>query len=106
VAEHIIPKGLGGQTTLENLALACNGCNGAKYTKTEAIDPVNNQVVPLFHPRKDNWLDHFMWNDTCSHIIGLSPTGRATVEALRLNRPNLVSLRRILFDAGKHPPEL
>jgi hypothetical protein len=30
--------------------------------------------------------------------------GRATVEALRLNREGLVNLRRILYAAGEHPP--
>ena len=25
--EHIIPRQLGGETTLDNLALACQGCN-------------------------------------------------------------------------------
>lgn len=37
-------------------------------------------------------------------IIGLTPTGRATVEALRLNRPEVVNLRRLLFAHGEHPP--
>lgn len=103
--EHIFPRSLGGLTELDNLALACLGCNGFKYNKVEAIDPATEQVVPLFHPRKDSWMDHFTWNEACTHIVGLSPTGRATIEALRLNRLNLVNLRRILFGAGEHPPK-
>ena len=37
-------------------------------------------------------------------IIGLTPTGRATVEALQMNRRGLVNLRQALFALGKHPP--
>jgi 5-methylcytosine-specific restriction endonuclease McrA len=34
VAEHVIPKGRGGQTTLEGLRVACRPCNRAKGNKT------------------------------------------------------------------------
>jgi 5-methylcytosine-specific restriction endonuclease McrA len=33
--EHIIPKSQGGETKLDNLALACQGCNNHKYNKIE-----------------------------------------------------------------------
>ena len=36
-------------------------------------------------------------------IAGRTMAGRATVEALRLNRPALVNLRRALLAIGKHP---
>ena len=102
--EHIVPQSLGGRTNLNNLALACLGCNGYKYNKIEAIDPGSDQVVPLFHPRKDQWAEHFAWNEGCTLVVGLSPTGRATIEALRINRSNLINLRRVLFAVGEHPP--
>lgn len=104
--EHIVPRSLGGRTRLDNLALACLGCNGYKYNRVEFIDSSSEQFVPFFHPRKDRWSEHFVWDETCTLIIGLSATGRATIEALRLNRPNLVNLRCILYAAGEHPPEL
>jgi 5-methylcytosine-specific restriction endonuclease McrA len=103
--DHILPQILGGQASLNNLAFACLGCNGYKHSKIDAVDPTSQQVVSLFHPRKDQWSEHFTWNETCTHIIGLSSTGRATIEALRLNRISLVNLRRVLFAAGKHPPK-
>jgi len=34
--EHILARARGGTTALENLALACQGCNNHKYDKTEA----------------------------------------------------------------------
>ncbi|MCI0477436.1 MAG: HNH endonuclease, partial [Anaerolineales bacterium] len=46
-AEHIIPRHLGGETARDNLALACQGCNNHKYTKTEARDPVSVGIFPL-----------------------------------------------------------
>ena len=102
-AEHSVPRRDGGRTTVENLTLAYQGCNNHKYTKTTATDPLSGVMVPLFHPRRQRWLDHFAWDSTYT-VVGLTPTGRATVEALQLNRPGLVNRRRILFAAGEHPP--
>jgi len=102
--EHIKPRSQGGKTTLDNLALACQGCNNHKYTKTEGRDPVSGDIVPLYHPRQQQWHDHFTWNNDFTLIIGLTPTGRATVEALQLNRKGVVNLRRILYAMGEHPP--
>ena len=102
--EHIVPRSRDGKTEIENLALACQGCNNHKYTKTKGRDPVNGDLVPLYHPRVQKWRDHFAWNEDCTLIIGLTPVGRATVEALCLNRDGLVNLRRVLYAMGTHPP--
>lgn len=77
----------------------------ARYTKVQGTDPVTNETVPLFQPRRQRWRDQFCWSDDGVLVIGLTPTGRATVDALHLNRPGLVKLRRILFNAGEHPPK-
>jgi len=102
--EHIIPRSRGGETALDNLALACQGCNNHKYTKTQARDPVTGDIVSLYNPRRQRWRDHFAWNEDFTLIVGLTRVGRATVEALQLNREALVNLRRILYAAGEHPP--
>jgi HNH endonuclease len=101
--EHIIPRSQGGTMSLENLALACQGCNNHKYNKTKAGDPVTHQLVDLFHPRTQRWQAHFTWDERFELIIGLTATGRATVEALQLNRSELVNLRRLLYATGEHP---
>ena len=101
--EHIIPRSRGGKTVPENLALSCQGCNAHKYTKTEGYDPVSRTFVPLYHPREHKWDEHFRWNNDFSMIAGMTPTGRATVECLKLNREGLVSLRQVLYAMGRHP---
>lgn len=102
--EHITPRSAGGSTREDNLALSCQGCNGYKYTKQVAPDPLSGHVVPLFHPRTQRWSEHFSWSSDTTLIVGLTPVGRATVEALRMNRPELVGLRAILYAAQMHPP--
>jgi 5-methylcytosine-specific restriction endonuclease McrA len=57
--EHIFPTILGGTDDETNLAFSCGGCNGFKFTKIDAIDPISEQLVPLFNPRTQNWIDHF-----------------------------------------------
>jgi 5-methylcytosine-specific restriction endonuclease McrA len=49
--EHIMPRSQGGNDNSDNLALACQGCNNRKYSYTKARDPVNGELVPLYHPR-------------------------------------------------------
>lgn len=102
--EHIIPRSKGGTDHLDNLALACQGCNNRKYSDIDAIDPVSGERVPLFHPRQHQWKDHFAWNDDFTIVIGLTPTGRATIEKLSLNRDGVVNLRYVLRSIGAHPP--
>lgn len=48
--------------------------------------------------------DHFMWSTDRTEILGLTRTGRATVQRLALNRTGVVNLRRTLVAIGKHPP--
>jgi hypothetical protein len=104
--EHIIPLSKQGATEPENLAFACQGCNNRKYTAIDAVDPITHEVAQLYHPRQQRWSEHFAWNEDCTLIIGLTPTGRATVEKLDLNRAGLMNLRRLLFALGEHPPTL
>lgn len=69
--EHIVPRVSGGKTSLSNLALACQGCNNHKYTKTEAFDGISGEMVSLFNPRQHSWAEHFAWTEDFSLIVGL-----------------------------------
>lgn len=103
--EHIVPLAKGGTNEADNLANACQRCNNHKYISIEAIDPLTGEIVSLYHPRQNRWSDHFAWNKDYTFMVGLTPTGRATVAKLELNRKGVVNLRRLLHAWGLHPIE-
>jgi 5-methylcytosine-specific restriction endonuclease McrA len=102
--DHVYPPNLGGTDELDNLALACFHCNRQKSGQVNAADPVSGEEVPLFHPRQQAWSEHFIWLADKQTIVGLTPVGRATVEALQLNRERVVSIRAADSEIGRHPP--
>ncbi len=104
--DHIIPVSRGGSSALDNLAYACSGCNRHKFNRVNALDPVEQKLVALFHPRQAQWQEQFRWNEDYTLVIGLTATGRATVAALQLNRTGVVNLRKLLWLTGQHPPSL
>jgi hypothetical protein len=89
--EHIVARQHGGPTELENLALACNHCNFHKGPNIASFDPQTGQLVPLFHPRRNTWLEHFTWQGM--KLSGLTPIGRATVQLLAINDWERLQLR-------------
>ncbi|HID53230.1 MAG TPA: HNH endonuclease [Anaerolineae bacterium] len=103
--EHIIPRSAGGKTIFKNLCLACPTCNRFKANRQEVVDPQTQQLTPLFHPHRQLWKEHFTWNEDGAQIMVLSPTGRATIGALRMNRPQLIHVRRMWVKMGEHPPQ-
>ena len=104
--DHIVPLSAGGATVLDNLCLACPACNRHKAARQSAPDPETGQSVPLYHPRQQEWSVHFAWSEDATQIMGLTPTGRATVEALQMNRPRMVRLRNLWMKMGRRPIRL
>jgi hypothetical protein len=102
--EHILPKALSGADSVDNYAFSCQGCNGHKLTAIEAADPETGALVPLYNPRTQAFSDHFEWTPDYQRLLGKTPTGRATIARLQLNRPYVVNLRRALTISGDHPP--
>jgi hypothetical protein len=102
--EHIRPRSRQGKDSPANLARSCQGCNNHKYDRLRFRDAVSRKEVRVFHPRRDRWSDNFAWTNDGTVILGLTAIGRATVEAMQLNREALVNLRRVLVDAREHPP--
>ena len=92
-------------TSQSNLWLSCSLCNRYKSAQTKGIDLVSSAVVLLFNPRTQKWSEHFQWSIDGTHIIGLTQTGRATVESLKLNNEIAVEVRRNWILAGWHSPE-
>ena len=88
--EHIVSKSPAAPRS-GGLALACDRCNAYKGPNFTSIDPDTRTVVALFNPRGDVWSDHFVFRR--GHIVGLTPTGRATVRLRNMNAPRRVELR-------------
>lgn len=103
--DHVIPLAKGGQTTLDNLALACFHCNRRKSDLVTAVDPQTNEVVPLFNPRLDQWREHFVWSADGLTVVPLTAVGRATVTQLALNRERIIPIRADDVLVQRHPPK-
>lgn len=101
--EHVIPTSRGGESDLQNLAWSCPGCNLRKSNRIEAPDPESGTMASLFHPRKDSWSGHFVWDDY--QLVGRTPCGRATVAAFDLNHERRIRIRQAEQMFGLFPPE-
>ena len=99
--DHIIARKHHGPTVAGNLALSCYFCNSYKGPNLSGVDPETGRVVRLFHPRKDSWKKHFRWDGP--RLVGLSRSGRATVDVLEINRAEFVALREMLMRIGVYP---
>lgn len=103
--DHLIPESLEGSNDEDNLWLACGLCNSIKNKLVAAFDPLTGEVVSLFNPRTQIWHEHLTWSENNTKIIGLTNIGRATVFALKLNRPHLTMSRKLWTKWGVHPPQ-
>jgi hypothetical protein len=100
--DHVVPRAAGGPTIADNLALACVSCSLRKWAKQTATDPDTGEEVSLFNPRTQTWIEHFHWDEV--KVVPLTPTGRATVTALAMNRPLIIAIRQEEILRGRHPP--
>jgi hypothetical protein len=89
--EHVTSRQHGGKDSAENLALACHHCNLHKGTNLSGLDPKTEKLTRLFHPRLDDWSEHF--TNRNGEIIGLSAIGRTTAALLRMNKDGRLQLR-------------
>ncbi|RIK17584.1 MAG: HNH endonuclease [Anaerolineae bacterium] len=96
--DHIIPRQHGGETSSDNLALACFRCNRYKGPNLGSIDPDTGELVGFFHPRRHHWREHFRLGDGI--IIPLTAEARVTVLILRLNDEDRAFERRALMSEG------
>ncbi len=100
--DHVIAEHHLGLTQSGNLCLACFACNRHKGPNVAGVDPKTKKIVPLFHPRRHKWSWHFRWDGPL--LVGRTPTGRATVVALKINLNHRIDLRKGLIDEGIFPP--
>jgi len=97
--DHITPRQHGGVAELDNLAWACLHCNRHKGPDLAGLDPLNGELVQLFHLRRDVWSDHFEWRGT--DLTGRTPIGRATVRVLAINAVDFRAVREALVQEGR-----
>lgn len=82
-----------------NLAAACAHCNRLKGDFTTGRDPIGGSVTRPFHPRHDEWNEHFAWSADYLRLLPLSAIGGATIARLRMNDPILIRQRGLLRQA-------
>ncbi len=99
--DHVMAEKHGGITVAENLAYACAQCNRFKGSDIATLDPHTGQLAPLFHPRRQRWLEHFYLDGPL--IVPRTPTGRATERLLQLNQVDRILLRKELLSMQRYP---
>ena len=97
--EHIVARQHGGDNRYENLCWACSRCNLYKGPNLASIDAESGQVVSLFNPRMELWIEHFSLVD--DRVIGITAVGRVTAQLLRMNAARRVALRSELIEQGQ-----
>jgi hypothetical protein len=105
----LLPQSLGGSDDHGNLALACHRCNERHYNFITGIDPDTSEIVSLFNPRQQQWIENFIWTADGLKILGITPIGRATCQRLDFNDRNhddgaILTARWFWVQGGWHPP--
>lgn len=86
--DHFQPKTKGGDDSIENLLYCCMRCNLYKSNYW----PESNDEIHLWNPRREPASKHFLLLDDGT-LHALTPTGKITLQRLRLNRTPLISYR-------------
>jgi hypothetical protein len=99
--DHVIALKHGGESTDDNLVLACLPCNRHKGSDLTSIDPLTGVITPLFNPRTQIWSEQFQLEG--GFIVGITAIGRTTVFLLQMNEPSRLQLRQALATQGLYP---
>ncbi len=94
-----------GPDHLDNFAWCCPYCNGNKSQRVTA--KVNGRNHRLFDPRHDVWPEHFVFMHHYLLVIGITPVGQATQQALNVNHGGLTGPLGTRHDAilrDHYPP--
>jgi HNH endonuclease len=96
--DHVVATKHGGQSTVDNLVIACLPCNRHKGSDLTSIDPITGVITTLFNPRTQIWSDHFKLEGGL--VLGLISIGRTTIFLLQMNEVSRLQLRQALVDQG------
>lgn len=78
--------------------MACFHCNRFKGPNIAGLDPASRELIRLFHPRTDLWMDHFQFDG--AWLLGLTPIGRVTIHVLAMNADDLLLFRAEILKEG------
>ena len=101
--DHCVPLSSEGGDHSQNLALACSGCNRHKSNRISGLDEFSETAELLFNPRNDQWREHFVLRAETAELEGMTPTGRVTVQLLKMNRPQQLQARAHWIRMGLFP---
>ena len=99
--DHIIAEKHHGETAANNLCLSCFDCNRHKGSDIASIDLDTGDLIPLFHPRRDNWEIHFDLDGGV--VVPLTAIGRVTVHILDMNSVDRIIKRAELIQLDRYP---
>ncbi|MEO0407323.1 MAG: HNH endonuclease signature motif containing protein [Cyanobacteria bacterium P01_A01_bin.135] len=101
--EHIVPTARGGLTVEGNLALACRSCNLRKGSRIGGPLSSGGTEVRFFHPRQDQWGEHFQVNIASGELVGKTAIGEVTVSSLEMNSATQTTARKLWVRLGLFP---
>ena len=96
--DHVIAEKHRGPTAEANLAWSCYYCNSYKGPNIAGWIPETDEVVRLFHPRRHDWDDHFVWEGAI--LLPRTAIGRVTIDVLEINLADAIAVRQELIDMG------
>lgn len=99
--DHVIAEKHGGETSADNLALACADCNRRKGSDIASLSPITGTLSRLFHPRLDDWSHHFDLKGPV--IVPKSDVGWTTAHLLEFNTRDRILERLKLQKAELYP---
>ena len=76
-------------------------CIRDRYKGSDIASFDDNEVVALYHPRRQLWAEHFQLQE--AEIIPLTAHGQVTIRLLQLNRSERIAERQLLIAAGLLP---
>ena len=77
----------------------------ARQTQRSVEEELVEALAEAVSLEQQRWGEHFAWTAAGDYIIGQTAIGRATVAALKLNRPLMVRARRLWVRIRVHPPQ-
>ncbi|HQU61257.1 MAG TPA: hypothetical protein PLU64_18740 [Saprospiraceae bacterium] len=90
-----------GKTESGNLAYCCLICNVNKGSDVATYLHEEDEYVPFFNPRRDDWNDHFYYQE--GWIVPKTVIGKATALIFQFNRSDRIQRRLLLEKSGRYP---